>query len=364
MANENIPEIILKQKSELITENISNTTNETKSELISENITTNINDTKSELVTQKLINISSENGSLFTTENILENYPPKNISFTHIIFTDGIFEKVTHLIPNKIIKNSLMKMTSENLFIDCEPGFYFLEENNKENECKPCSTLGCEKCHGNGTIDICDSCFDNYLPQYINNSLICTLELVENCIDYDNITFECFKCKKDYVLYKRKCFAYSFEAAYFTDEDNQEIKLINLDNNYIEKIIIDDEMVNASNTFTNITIEEKGNHKVYYFIINNPTSFSYLFYDCKNILSVYFTSHIKTSNITNLSNMFGFCSSLNSIDISNLDTYNVNNLDYMFYNCNNLTSIDLNKLNTYNAKTMSGMFMNCYSLKY
>ena len=180
LANENIPEIILKQKSELITENISNITNETKSELIIEKFTNNINDTKYELVTEKLINISLENRTLFTTEIIIDNYPPKNEKFSHIIFTDDIFEKATHLILNKIIKNSIMKMTSENLFIDCEPGFYFPEENKQENECKPCSTLGCEKCHGNGTIDICDSCFDNYLLKYINNRSICTLEFDEN----------------------------------------------------------------------------------------------------------------------------------------------------------------------------------------
>ena len=364
LTNENISEYILAQKSELITGNISNITNETKSELIIENMTNNINDTKNELVTEKLINISLENRSLFTTENIIDNYPQKNIKFSHIIFTDDISEKQTHLIPNKIIKNSVMKMTSENLFIDCEPGFYFPEENKLENECKPCSTLGCEKCHGNGTVDICDSCFDNYLLKFINNRLVCTLEFDENYIEYDNITFDCFKCKKDYVLYKRKCFAYSFEADYFTDEENQEIKLINLDNNHIEKIIIDDEIVNALNTFTNITIEEKGNHKAYYFIINNPKSFSYLFYDCENLLSVYFASHIKNRNITNLSNMFRFCSSLNSVDISNLETYNVNNMDYMFYNCDNLTSIDLTNLNAFNVESMIGTFMNCYSFKY
>ena len=361
---EKITENILEHKSELITENITNTLNVTKCELIEENITSNNNTTKSELilenitsninisksmVTERFINISSENETLFDDQ---------------VIFTDDVFKNPTNLIRNKIIKTSLINMTSENLFLDCEPGFYFPEENNIENECQPCSTLGCEKCHGNSTIDFCDSCFDDYLPNYINNSLICTFELDENCIDYDNITFECFKCKNDYVLYKRKCYAYSFEAVYFTNEENQEIQLINLDKNYIEKIIIDDEIVNASKPYTNITIKKEGNHKAYFFIINNPTSFSYLFYDCKNLLSVYFTTHIKTSNITNLSNMFGFCSALISIDITNLDTYNVNNMDYMFYNCNNLTSIYLNKLNIYNVETMSGMFMNCYSLKF
>ena len=262
------------------------------------------------------------------------------------------------------INNTNEYIPETELSFKCEPGFFLPEQYNIKDleECKKCSVFGCENCYGNKTIDYCESCFSDYIPKSINDTLICTIELDENCINYDNLTFICFLCKEDYILFNGRCHGYSFMAEYLTNEDNQTIKLINLNKNYIEKIIINEETKNASDKETYINIGKKGYHKAYYFIINNPTSLSYLFDNCSNLVSVSFSHYINFGNIINLSYMFNLCSSLDSVKFNNFNSKNVINMNYMFSGCINLTSINLNDLNTRNVEDATGMFMNCYSL--
>ena len=74
---------------------------------------------------------------------------------------------------------------------------------------------------------------------------------------------------------------------------------------------------------------------------------------------------IEKKTITNMSDMFYNCTSLNTLpDISEWDTKNVNNMSYMFSGCRGLISLpDISKWNTENVTTMSYMFSNCISLK-
>ena len=69
-------------------------------------------------------------------------------------------------------------------------------------------------------------------------------------------------------------------------------------------------------------------------------------------------------NVTNLSHMFSYCESLNSLpDISAWDTKNVTNLSHMFFYCKSLSSLpDISKWNTKNVSDMSYMFHECESL--
>ena len=69
-----------------------------------------------------------------------------------------------------------------------------------------------------------------------------------------------------------------------------------------------------------------------------------------------------TKNVTNMSNMFFGCSSLKSINLSNLDTNNVKDMSGMFSGCSSLTSLNLSNFNTNNVNDMSGMFSGCSSL--
>ena len=97
------------------------------------------------------------------------------------------------------------------------------------------------------------------------------------------------------------------------------------------------------------------------------TSTSYMFNGtaqakCKNIKSIKFSDCIDTSNVVNMKNMFGGCTSLISLDISGFDTSNVTDINAMFFNCPSLTSLDLSNFDTSNVTNMSSMFQWCTGL--
>ena len=74
------------------------------------------------------------------------------------------------------------------------------------------------------------------------------------------------------------------------------------------------------------------------------------------------TKNFDTSNVTNMNDMFGGCSSLTSLDVSNFDTSNVTSMGGMFYNCSSLTSLDVSNFDTSKVTDMSRMFYDCSSL--
>ena len=81
-----------------------------------------------------------------------------------------------------------------------------------------------------------------------------------------------------------------------------------------------------------------------------------------NLTSITNLSYLNTSQVTDMSNMFASCSSLESIDLSNFNTANVTNMNYMFASCSKLKSLDLSLFNTANVTDMGGMFYKCNTL--
>ena len=61
--------------------------------------------------------------------------------------------------------------------------------------------------------------------------------------------------------------------------------------------------------------------------------------------------------------MFGWCTSLKSLDLTNFNTENVTDMYYMFYNCTSLESLDLTNFNTAKVTNMTDMFRKCSALK-
>ena len=62
-------------------------------------------------------------------------------------------------------------------------------------------------------------------------------------------------------------------------------------------------------------------------------------------------------------NMFYFCNSLSSLDLSSFDTSKVNNMYFMFYYCSSLRSLDLSSFDTYKVSEMSYMLDSLNSLE-
>ena len=97
-------------------------------------------------------------------------------------------------------QTTILEEQTSNL-INCDPGYYLPEGNNLENKCKKCSLFGCEICHGDESINYCDSCFSKYILHYIDiNSFIC-VECENNCLECDQITSKCLKCEDEYLLF-------------------------------------------------------------------------------------------------------------------------------------------------------------------
>ena len=94
---------------------------------------------------------------------------------------------------------------------------------------------------------------------------------------------------------------------------------------------------------------------------NIVTDMSRMFYNCSS-LTFLNLKNLKTHNVTNMEDMFSECSSLISLDLSNFNTYNVTNMSGMFYNCSSLISLDLSSFNTFNVFNMNHMFSHCSSL--
>ena len=97
----------------------------------------------------------------------------------------------------------------------------------------------------------------------------------------------------------------------------------------------------------------------------NITNMSYMFGYCSSLKSLPDISNWNTKNVTNMSGMFSFCSSLTSLPaISKWETKNVTDMSYMFYNCKSLESLpDISNWNTKNVTDMSFMFGDCKLLK-
>ena len=93
-----------------------------------------------------------------------------------------------------------------------------------------------------------------------------------------------------------------------------------------------------------------------------PTTCKQWFYECDKLTEIQSIGNLNTSEVKDMSYMFGYCSSLTSLDLSNFDTDNVTNMSWMFAGCSGLTSLDLPNFNTDKVQDMSYMFSYCSGL--
>ena len=96
-------------------------------------------------------------------------------------------------------------------------------------------------------------------------------------------------------------------------------------------------------------------------IIANKDS-SYLFAYFSKLQTIEGLEYFDTSDVTNMSFMFGYCHSLRKLDVSSFDTSNVTNMIEMFSDCRSLTELNLTNFDTSNVTDMSYMFDGCESL--
>ena len=92
------------------------------------------------------------------------------------------------------------------------------------------------------------------------------------------------------------------------------------------------------------------------------TSTAWWFYDCIQLETIIGFNYLKTDNVTDMSQMFSWCTNLASIDVTGFNTSSVVDMSNMFGDCQNLTNINLNNFQTENVRNMSGMFAECLVL--
>ena len=90
-----------------------------------------------------------------------------------------------------------------------------------------------------------------------------------------------------------------------------------------------------------------------------PTTGYMWFYNCYKLTGIENISYLNTSEMTNMEKMFGRCSKLESLDLSNINTEKVETMRYMFDSCSMFESLDLSNFNTAKVTDMRYMFYDC-----
>ena len=101
---------------------------------------------------------------------------------------------------------------------------------------------------------------------------------------------------------------------------------------------------------------------VTHFNTGNVTSMADMFSSCPRLAELDVT-HFNTANVKDMSDMFASCSGLISLDVTHFNTANVKDMSNMFYGCSGLISLDVTNFNTANVTNMRYMFKGCFKLK-
>ena len=94
---------------------------------------------------------------------------------------------------------------------------------------------------------------------------------------------------------------------------------------------------------------------------SSVTNMSYMFQGCSRLTSLDL-SNFDTSSVTDMNHMFSGCWRLKSLDVTNWNTSSVKNMGSMFNGCSDLTSLDVTNFDTSSVTDMSFMFSGCYGL--
>ena len=93
-----------------------------------------------------------------------------------------------------------------------------------------------------------------------------------------------------------------------------------------------------------------------------PTSTKQWFFHLAGIETIEGLENLNTEEVTNMSEMFLGCETLETLDLQSFNTAKVTNMSGMFKGCYSLTSINVQSFNTANVTDMSYMFDQCRSL--
>ena len=111
-------------------------------------------------------------------------------------------------------------------------------------------------------------------------------------------------------------------------------------------------MFNWCSSLTSLTIP---------FNTSNVTDMSEMFFGCGALTDID-VSGMQTGKVTTMEQMFNGDSKLTKLDLSTFDTSSLEDMTWMFWYCSALESVDLSSFNTENVTSMYGLFAECASL--
>lgn len=98
-------------------------------------------------------------------------------------------------------------------------------------------------------------------------------------------------------------------------------------------------------------------------IITAPQNCSAMFLNENVTCAIRFNGCLDTSEVTDMSDMFGCCRFLTELDLTSFDTSKVTNMSGMFLQCFSLKELDLRSFDTSNVTDMRNMFSLCLELE-
>lgn len=93
------------------------------------------------------------------------------------------------------------------------------------------------------------------------------------------------------------------------------------------------------------------------------TSMKNMFLSCSDLKEIIFGDNFNSSNVTDMDDCFGKCEKLTSIDTSKINVSNVTTMQYCFANCTNLAALDLSSWDVSKLIYLGDLFKNCTNLK-
>ena len=287
----------------------------------------------------------------------------KNCILRFITINTAILLMVIIIIIISIILLLIIKLLNKPP-IGCESG-YFIPADSK-SKCHKCTLENCHECSGTQESNICSLCIPNYFPFYENNILkscnICEMGENDKCLSCVEGKNECSKCNDEYILENGKCIPnFSFRAVYYVESRSEKVRLMNKDKNIIKRVLIDGNVVNIKDEMEYEL--QKGYHTVYILLDFNSLQTIIMFYNCKNLKEIYFSSQFNNIEVKSLEEMFISCESLTSVDFTNFKIKNVKILYGMFKGCSSLKNIDISPIDISNVTNMKRMFFGCKELE-
>ena len=92
------------------------------------------------------------------------------------------------------------------------------------------------------------------------------------------------------------------------------------------------------------------------FAAYRPTSTSCWFYALFQLTTIEGIANLNTSEVTDMSYTFLYCSELEGLDLSSLNTSKVTDMNHMFCGCKKMSHVILDNFDTSNVTNMARMF--------